>query len=132
MAKKSKSNYKIAVIPADGIGPEVTAEAMKVLLAAAEKEGVSFELVEYDFGGDRYLKTGEILGIMQQNPNAIFQDISRRVDIDSNKIEKMLKERNDARARKDWTRADTIRDQLKEMGVVLEDTPQGTKWRMEV
>ena len=53
--------YKIALIPGDGIGPEVTNEAMKVFGAAADKTGFKYETVEYDFGGERYLETGEIL-----------------------------------------------------------------------
>ena len=53
--------YKIALIPGDGIGPEVTTEAMKVFGAAADKTGFKYETVEYDFGGERYLDTGEIL-----------------------------------------------------------------------
>lgn len=53
--------YKIAVIPGDGTGPEVTAEAVKVLNAAAKKCSFKCETVNYDFGGDRYLKTGEVL-----------------------------------------------------------------------
>ena len=53
--------YKIALIPGDGIGPEVTDEAMKVFGAAADKTGFKYETVEYDFGGERYLTTGEIL-----------------------------------------------------------------------
>lgn len=53
--------YKIATIPGDGIGPEVTQEAMKVFGAVAQKMGFNYETVEYDFGGDRYLKTGEVL-----------------------------------------------------------------------
>ena len=53
--------YKIALVPGDGIGPEVTDEAMKVFGAAAEKTGFKYETVSYDFGGDRYLKTGEVL-----------------------------------------------------------------------
>ncbi|MBL7044556.1 MAG: 3-isopropylmalate dehydrogenase [Pirellulaceae bacterium] len=52
---------KIAVIGGDGTGPEVTAEAIKVLAAVAKTDGFDFELTDYDFGGDRYLKTGEIL-----------------------------------------------------------------------
>ncbi len=52
---------KIAVIGGDGTGPEVTAEAIKVLKAIAQIEGFEYELTDYDFGGDRYLKTGEIL-----------------------------------------------------------------------
>jgi len=54
--------YKIAVIPGDGIGPEVIAEALKVLDAAARLKGFDVETTSYDFGGERYLATGEILG----------------------------------------------------------------------
>ncbi len=56
-----KQNYKIGVIPGDGTGPEVIAEGLKVLEAAADKAGFAYELVHYDFGGERYLKTGETL-----------------------------------------------------------------------
>jgi len=52
---------RIAVIPGDGTGPEVTAEAIKVLRAVAELDGFDFETKEYDFGGERYLRTGETL-----------------------------------------------------------------------
>ncbi|RJX18636.1 MAG: 3-isopropylmalate dehydrogenase [Ammonifex sp.] len=53
--------YKIAVIPGDGTGPEQIREGIKVLTAVAELEGFKFEALTYDFGGDRYLRTGEIL-----------------------------------------------------------------------
>ncbi len=52
---------KIAVIPGDGIGPEVVREGLKVLGAAARATGLEYDTVEYDFGGDRYLATGEVL-----------------------------------------------------------------------
>ncbi len=54
-------SYKIALIPGDGTGPEVVAEAVKALNTAAEKESIQLEMTPYDLGGDRYLKTGEIL-----------------------------------------------------------------------
>ena len=54
-------NYKIAVIPGDGTGPEVVKEGLKVLEASASKFGFKYETVNYDFGGERYLKTGEVL-----------------------------------------------------------------------
>ena len=54
-------SYDLAVIPGDGTGPEVTAEAVKVLKAAADKFGFKVELTEFDFGGERYKKTGETL-----------------------------------------------------------------------
>jgi 3-isopropylmalate dehydrogenase len=53
--------YKIALLPCDGIGPEVTAEAMKVMDVAAKKFGVQYETIPYDIGGDRYLRTGDII-----------------------------------------------------------------------
>jgi len=53
--------HRIAVIPGDGTGPEVVAEGLKVLDAAAKKTGVKYELTNYDLGGERYLRTGEIL-----------------------------------------------------------------------
>jgi 3-isopropylmalate dehydrogenase len=51
---------KIAVIPGDGIGPEVVREGLKVLSAVAGSAGVSYEITELDWGGERYLKTGEV------------------------------------------------------------------------
>jgi len=53
--------YKIAVIPGDGTGPEVTVEAIKVLKVAADKFKFKVELTEFDFGGERYKRTGETL-----------------------------------------------------------------------
>jgi 3-isopropylmalate dehydrogenase len=53
--------YNIAVIPGDGTGPEVVAEGVKVLEAVAGKFDFKLDFTYFDFGGDRYLKTGEIL-----------------------------------------------------------------------
>ena len=54
-------SYRIAVIPGDGTGPEVIREALKALDAASQKAGFSIEKVHFDLGGERYLRTGEIL-----------------------------------------------------------------------
>ncbi len=54
-------SYKIAVLPGDGTGPEVVVEGKKVLSAAADKFGFKLDFTEFDFGGDRYISTGEIL-----------------------------------------------------------------------
>jgi 3-isopropylmalate dehydrogenase len=53
--------YRIAVIPGDGTGPEVVREGLKVLEAAGEKFKFQYETKIFDFGGERYLKTGKIL-----------------------------------------------------------------------
>jgi 3-isopropylmalate dehydrogenase len=53
--------YKIAVIPGDGIGPEIVDEGKKVIDAVSEKENFEIEWVEYPFGADHYIETGELL-----------------------------------------------------------------------
>jgi len=53
--------YRIAVIPGDGTGPEVIREGLKVLNAIQSKFNFKCETMEYDVGGERYLKTGEVL-----------------------------------------------------------------------
>ncbi len=55
------TTYRIAVIPGDGTGPEVTVETVKVLKAAAGKFKFKVDLTEFDFGGERYMRTGETL-----------------------------------------------------------------------
>ncbi len=54
-------SYNIAVLPGDGTGPEVVREGKKVLDAASVKFGFKMNYQEFDFGGDRYLRTGEVL-----------------------------------------------------------------------
>lgn len=53
--------YSIAVLPGDGTGPEVVREGIKVAEVAAKKFGFKLDWHPYDFGGERYLKTGEVL-----------------------------------------------------------------------
>jgi 3-isopropylmalate dehydrogenase len=53
--------YKIAVLPGDGTGPEVVREGMKVLAEVSRKFSVPMEFTSFDFGGNRYLRTGETL-----------------------------------------------------------------------
>lgn len=55
------SAYKIAVIPGDGTGPEVVAEGLKVLKAASKKFGFDYREEVFDYGGERYLKTGKTI-----------------------------------------------------------------------
>ncbi len=57
----STNKLKLAVMGGDGTGPEVAAEGVKVFKAIAEKEGIGYESKDFDYGGDHYLATGEIL-----------------------------------------------------------------------
>jgi len=53
--------YRIAVIPGDGTGPEVVAEGIKALERIGSTHAIEFQFREFDFGGERYLRTGEVL-----------------------------------------------------------------------
>jgi 3-isopropylmalate dehydrogenase len=61
--------YKIALIPGDGTGPEVVREGLKILQAVAQKKNIKYELVNYDLGGERYMKTGELL------PDSVIKEL---------------------------------------------------------
>ena len=68
MTDTALSGIKLAVIPGDGIGQEVTSEALKVLEVVAPAE-VKFEQTRYDLGAERYLATGEVL------PDGVLEEI---------------------------------------------------------
>jgi 3-isopropylmalate dehydrogenase len=65
---------RIAVIPGDGIGPDVIAEGIKVLETVARITGARLDLIHFDLGAERYLRTGETL------PQAVFEDIRDNYD----------------------------------------------------
>lgn len=76
-----------------------------------------------------------VLGLLQQAPEQFLQSVSGAgtgaddaID-DSQRIEALIAERNAARKAKNWSVADAARDKLNQMGIVLEDTAQGTVWR---
>ena len=66
--------YEIGVIPGDGTGPDVIEEGLKVLKAVAEKTDINYNLILYDFGGKRYLSTGETL------PDSAIEEL-RQMDV---------------------------------------------------
>jgi len=71
---------------------------------------------------------GRLLGLLGAAPRAWLQ---AGADADAREIEELIKERDQARAARDFRRADESRDTLKARGIILEDGPQGTTWRRE-
>src|SRR5690554_1381185 len=69
------SEYRLAVIPGDGVGKEVVAAALMALEAAAEAHGFAVTTEHYDLGGERYLRTGEVLPESVQEELAGFDAI---------------------------------------------------------
>jgi cysteinyl-tRNA synthetase len=109
----------------------------KVLAATKELQRIlSMELDEIDsravanYAKDWLEETaGQILGILPE-PEIVLaepEEDPRRVEI-APKVEELLSQRTDARSNKDWPRADAIRDELAELGVVVKDTPDGPTW----
>jgi len=90
----SASPLAIATIAGDGTGPEVTAEALKVLEAVAQLEGFAYSVEPLDWGGDRYLRTGEIIpsgGLeLLRSKDAVFLGAIGHPDVPPGVLEKGL------------------------------------------
>ena len=68
-----------------------------------------------------------VLGLLEQDPEAFLQGDANNDEVAE--IEALIKQRNEAKAAKNWAVADEVRDKLKAMNIVLEDTSNGTTWR---
>jgi len=85
-------------------------------------------------GRDEIEKICGLLGIATESPRSYFEAKRQKAisseKIDEDRIRQLVREREEARSRKDWGRADQIRAQLETMNVVLEDRPDGTVWKI--
>ena len=79
----------------------------------------------------RILAAGNLLGILGQDPEAWMQGGVSEAGISAEDIEALIAQRQQAKADKNYARADEIREELLAQGVVLEDSREGTKWRRE-
>jgi cysteinyl-tRNA synthetase len=77
----------------------------------------------------RLLAVAGLMGLLQQDPEQWFTHSRGGSDISAEEIEVLIAKRNQAKADKDYAGADAVREELKAMGVVLEDSRDGTKWR---
>jgi cysteinyl-tRNA synthetase len=77
----------------------------------------------------------DVLGLLQYSPQMFFARRKnrwlQRQGLTSEKIEQWIAERNEARKKRNWREADRIRQQLKEMGILVEDLPGGTEWKVK-
>ena len=70
---------------------------------------------------------GSLLGLLQEDESSWFQNLPQDISVQT--IEEKIQARTAAKANKDYTLADQIRRDLEAIGILLEDTPQGTTWR---
>ncbi len=94
----------------------------------AEREGVLPVLQQ----GKRIIEKlgGEMLGLFRADPNEFFR-YGTTLIISTEEIERRIEDRNYAKKKKDFKTADDIRSELDKKGVLLEDTPKGTVWRIK-
>ena len=79
----------------------------------------------------RLLAAAGLLGVLQQSPDNWFQIAPPQDAISPQEIESLLQQRRQARLDSDFAAADALRESLRQRGVVLEDKPDGTRWRRE-
>ena len=79
----------------------------------------------------KILASAKMLGILQHSPEDWLGYSKTSDDLDIDLIEQLIEKRNNCRSKKNFSRADKVRDDLKVMGIEIEDTPDGTIWRVE-
>jgi len=108
-------------------------ELRKMNTLAQEKKTAQEADLQVSLAGLK--KAGLVLGLFYRSPkdfqSEMFQLKNQELHLDTEKIERLIAERNSARKEKDWGRADQCRDDLTAMGVVLEDTAKGTEWKIK-
>jgi cysteinyl-tRNA synthetase len=95
-----------------------TARQLNKATAAEERRALALELYS----------AGDLLGLLQDDPEAWFAGVEEG-SLPAAEIEKLIEERVQARARRDFAAADAIRERLKNAGIAIEDGPGGTRWR---
>jgi cysteinyl-tRNA synthetase len=80
---------------------------------------------------EKLVANARFIGLLKQDPEAWFTwRPAAMAEVDPIKVESLINARQEARKNKDWAEADRVRDQLTEMGIVLEDGAGGTRWRV--
>jgi cysteinyl-tRNA synthetase len=106
-----------------------TPKAFAELFALAHQANTSSDDGERRALKSQLLAAGALLGLLGQDPAAWFRNTGS-TSLEPAEIERLIDARNAARRAKDFSEADRIRDQLAAAGVVLEDGPEKTRWRL--
>lgn len=104
-----------------------TPKALAELSALAKFAHTTTDMTERAKVKTQMIACGELLGILQDDPETWF--VGEGDDLDTDLIGRLIAERNEARQAKNFKKADTVRDKLHAMGVAIEDGPEGTRWR---
>jgi cysteinyl-tRNA synthetase len=106
-----------------------TPEAMAALHGAATTLNKTTDPNEVARAKAELIVGGGLLGLLQADPEAWFKASLGAEGLSADQIDALIQERLEARAGRDFARADEIRDALEAQGVLLDDGPDGTQWR---
>ena len=132
----SKVSVKDNVPPSSKV-IESLCDDLNTSMALAEINNLANQLSKTDSEKDevdlksRLMSSANLLGILQQNPEEWLGYSKVDNSVDQNKIQELIDKRNIARSSKDFKLADQIRSQLNEMNIEIEDTPDGTIWKIK-
>ena len=152
-AQKNVERLKSALRPASASASGLAADAVSALVSASESGKTNFiEAMDSDintagaiaalFELSKSINTARDNGATDEqlkSAQGIFHELAAVLGLkleekqgsgdQDAQVNTLIAERNEARKQKQWARSDQIRDQLKEMGVTIEDSKDGTKWR---
>lgn len=121
IVKKAYEKFETALDDDLNISPALAAifDFVRETNNAREKQGLS--AADSKILSDALKRFDSVLGVIYAKEQALDSD-----------IEEMIQQRQEARKRKDFAESDRIRDQLLAMGIILEDTPQGVRWKRKL
>jgi cysteinyl-tRNA synthetase len=105
-----------------------TAHALAVLFEAARDANRAVDDNDLDRAAALLAAVHELLGVLGLDASEVTGDGTGDTGLTDSEIEALVRERDDARAARDFARADALRDELTGRGIKLEDTPTGTIW----
>jgi len=129
VSEKARAAAEVPAGIVDALEDDInTPKAMAEFFALARALNKANDPAEMEALAAQMYAAGDLMGLLGSDPEAWF---AGHVDGDvaNDEIEALIAQRNEARASKNWAAADAYRDQLGEMGITIEDGPDGTTWR---
>jgi cysteinyl-tRNA synthetase len=106
-----------------------TPDALKLMQSLVTPLNNADSATEAQAVAGELLANGELIGLLQANPETWFKGASDEAGDAA--IDELVRQRDEARANRDFARADALRDELTAMGIALEDGADGSRWRRE-
>jgi cysteinyl-tRNA synthetase len=103
-----------------------TPEALSTLFGLAKLINNSQNVQEQSMYSSTMKELGQVLGLLHENSDAFLQ---YGASLSDDEIETQIQQRNEARKANDFQKADQIRDDLAEQGILLDDSTEGTTWK---